>query len=132
MLGIPMKRRGDAPSVKPIRIERKLAKPLPPPPNSGYKAEPGISEPDYEHILSVIRHEGRTFESAPSTFSMHDEEGLRDIILAHLNGHYEGGATAETFRRSGKTDIRIEDQERAACASSEISEQKLDSLKRDG
>ena len=39
---------------------------------------------------------------------------LRDIILANLNGHYQGGATGETFRRTGKTDIRIEDQDRAA------------------
>jgi hypothetical protein len=35
-------------------------------------------------------------------------------MLAHLNGHYEGMATGETFRKSGKTDIRIEDQDRAA------------------
>lgn len=45
---------------------------------------------------------------------MHDEEGLRDILLAHLNGHFEGGATGETFRRKGKTDICIEDKERSA------------------
>ena len=114
LLGIPLKRRGGAPSVKPIQIKRALVKPLPPPPKSGYKAEPGITDEDYEHILSVIRHEGRTFESTPKTYSVHDEEELRDIILAHLNGHYQGSATGETFRRSGKTDIRIEDQNRAA------------------
>jgi hypothetical protein len=34
--------------------------------------------------------------------------------LAHLNGHYSGGASGETFRRAGKTDIRIEDNKRAA------------------
>lgn len=114
LLGIPLKRRGDTPSVDPIQIKRTLVKPLPPPPKSGYKAEPGITDEDYEHILSVIRHEGRTFEATPKTYSVHDEEELRDIILAHLNGHYQGAATGETFRRSGKTDIRIEDQDRAA------------------
>lgn len=114
MLGIPMKRRDGAPSVKPIEIKRTLVKPLPPPPKSGFKPEPGITNEDYEHILSVIRHEGRTFESTPKTYAVHDEEELRDIILAHLNGHYQGGATGETFRRSGKTDIRIEDHDRAA------------------
>lgn len=31
-----------------------------------------------------------------------------------MNGHYQGGASGETFRRAGKTDIRIEDQDRAA------------------
>ncbi|MEP4891826.1 MAG: hypothetical protein ABJV04_17525 [Aliiglaciecola sp.] len=114
LLGIPLKRREGTPSVKPIHIKRTLVRPLPPPPKSGYKPEPGISEDDYEHILSVIRHEGRTFEATPRTYAVHDEEELRDIILAHLNGHYQGGATGETFRRSGKTDIRIEDQDRAA------------------
>jgi hypothetical protein len=62
----------------------------------------------------VIRHEGRTFETTPKTYAVHDEEELRDILLAHLNGHYQGDASAETFRRSGKTDIRIEDNSRAA------------------
>lgn len=48
------------------------------------------------------------------TYSVHDEEGLRNILLAHLNGHYEGDATGETFRGKGKTDIRIEADNRAA------------------
>lgn len=114
VLGIRLKRREGAPPVEPIMLQRKLARPLPPPPKSGYQPEPGISDKDYDHILSVIRHEGRTFEATPKTYSVHDEEELRDIILAHLNGHYQGGATGETFRRSGKTDMRIEDNERAA------------------
>ena len=114
MLGIPLKRREGAPLIEPIPIKRKLIRPLPPPPKSGFKPEPGITVQDYEHILSVIRHEGRTFETTPKTYAVHDEEELRDIMLAHLNGHYQGTATGETFRRSGKTDIRIEDQNRAA------------------
>jgi len=87
---------------------------LPPPPASGYKDEPGIHQNEYEHILSVIRHEGTTFETTPSTYAVHNEEELRDIMLAHLNGHYKGSATGETFRKKGKTDIRIEDENRAA------------------
>ncbi|MBI5192884.1 MAG: hypothetical protein HZA08_05520 [Nitrospirae bacterium] len=114
LLGIPLKLRGGVPSIELIPIKRKLAKPLPPHPKSGFKPEPGITNEDFEHILSVIRHEGRTFETTPKTYAVHDEEELRDIMLAHLNGHYEGEATGETFRRVGKTDIRIEDQSRAA------------------
>ena len=68
----------------------------------------------YEHILGVIRHEGRTFETTPKTYAVHDEEELRDILVAHLNGHYQGGVTGETFRKKGKTDIRIEEENRAA------------------
>ncbi len=113
-LGIPLKRSTEAPSVKPIPIKRTLVKPLPPPPKAGFQPEPGITDEDYEHILSVIRHVGRTFEATPKTYAVHDEEELRNIILAHLNGHYQGDATGETFRRTGKTDIRIENKDRAA------------------
>lgn len=114
VLGIPLKRREGAPSIEPINLTRKLVRPLPPPPKSGYEPEPGVSNEDYEHILAVIRHEGLTFETTPKTFAVHDEEELRNILLAHLNGHYQGDASGETFRRAGKTDIRIEDNNRAA------------------
>jgi hypothetical protein len=109
---IPLHKSDDAPDISLIPIKRKLIKPLPSPP--GHPPEYEISKDDYEHILGVIRHEGRSFESTPRTFAVHDEEELRDIILAHLNGHYKGGATGETFRGSGKTDIRIESENRAA------------------
>lgn len=114
LLGIPLKQKEWVPQVEPIKIARKLVRPLPPPPKAGYQAEPGITDEDYRHILSVIRHEGRTFEATPKTYAVHDEEELRDILLAHLNGHYQGAAAGEAFRRNGKTDIRIEDQNRAA------------------
>lgn len=114
LLGIPLKRKDGVPAIEPLKIARQLVRPLPPPPRSGYTPEPGIRDEDYSHILSVIRHEGRTFETTPKTFAVHDEEALRDIMLAHLNGHYQGDAAGETFRRSGKTDIRIEDSKRAA------------------
>jgi hypothetical protein len=68
----------------------------------------------YVDILKIFRHEGRTWESTPKTYFVHPAEELRDMLLAHLNGHYEGVATGETFRMSGKTDIRIEDNSRAA------------------
>lgn len=111
-LNIPLKRDLKAPDISALPIRKKIVKPLPSPPNT--PPELGIRKEEYEHILNVIRHEGRSFESTPSTFAKFDEEELRDIILAHLNGHYEGQATGETFRKSGKTDIRIEGQTRAA------------------
>lgn len=109
---IPLQRNPDAPAVSPLPMMRKLVRPIPS--ASSRPPEPGIRTEDYEHILDVIRHEGRTFEATPETFSKFDEEELRNVILAHLNGHYKGGATGETFRKSGKTDIRIEDGNRAA------------------
>ncbi|QAT16664.1 hypothetical protein BU251_02425 [Candidatus Velamenicoccus archaeovorus] len=113
LLEIPLKTDGKAPSITPLEI-RQIVQPLSSPPKSGYKPEPGITLEIYEHILSIIRHEGRTFETTPKTYSVHDEEELRNILLAHLNGHFKGTASGETFRRSGKTDIKIEAESRAA------------------
>ena len=73
-----------------------------------------ISERGYSTILQLIRHVGISFEQTPSTFNIHKEEELRDIVLAFLNGYFEGGATGETFRKRGKTDICIEEKNRAA------------------
>jgi hypothetical protein len=112
MLGIPLERKEGVPSLKPIVLEKKIIKPLPSAPKE--VTEYGISDADYEHILAVIRHEGATFESTPKTYKSMGETDLRNILLAHLNGHYKGDATGETFRGEGKTDIRIEFENRAA------------------
>jgi hypothetical protein len=113
-LGIPLKKREGTPDILSIAVKRKLVRPLSAIPKEGSKRERDIAEEDYEFILSVIRHEGRTFEATPKTYAIHVEEELRDILLAHLNGHYQGDATGETFRKNGKTDIRIEADSRAA------------------
>lgn len=111
-LNIPLKQKDNVPDLNIIPINKRIIKPLPSVPNS--PPEAAISDGDYELILKVIRHEGRTFETTPKTYRKHDEEELRNIILAHLNGHFQGDATGETFRGKGKTDIRIEDDNRAA------------------
>lgn len=114
MLGIPLVKREGAASIEAISLPRKIVRQLPAVPAGGYPAEPGITPEDYEHILGVIRHAGRTFERTPATYAIHDEEELRDIVLANLNTHYPGKAGGETFRRKGKTDISIEEKNRAA------------------
>lgn len=113
-LGIPLKKNEDAPDIDPIEVQKTNIKPSTDKPESRESPEPGIRNDTYEHILKVIRHQGRTFESTPETYSVHDEEELRDILLSNLNSHYEGDATGETFRKKGKTDIRIENNSRAA------------------
>jgi hypothetical protein len=111
-LNIPIKKREGAPDATPLPIHRKQIKPL----ASKEQQEPsyGISEEDYQAILKIVRHEGATYERTPKTYAMHNEEELRDILLAHLNGHFEGQASGETFRKKGKTDIAIEFENRAA------------------
>jgi hypothetical protein len=112
-LNIPMKKKPGAPDITPIPLPKvREIKPLPS--RKHQKPEYGISNLDYDYTLKLIRHSGRTYEAAPDTYAMHDEEGLRDIILSMLNGYYQGAATGETFRKSGKTDIRIEYESRTA------------------
>jgi hypothetical protein len=114
ILGIPIKKKDGAPSFDPIKVTKKITKPLPPPPKGGFKPEPGITDADYDSILRLIRHSGTSFEKTPRTFSVHDEEELRDFILSQLNAVYEGEAKGETFNKSGKTDIIISDEGRNA------------------
>jgi hypothetical protein len=114
LLDIPLRHNPNAPNLRPISVQRRIVKSLPPAPVGGFKPEWTIDDKEYENILTIIRHEGRTFEATPKTYAVHDEEELRDIILAHLNGHYRGDASGETFRRSGKTDLRIEAESRIA------------------
>lgn len=114
LLDIPLQERPGAPSLQPVRVEIRPPPQLPVPPKTGLQPEPGIALETYEKILSVIRHEGRTFETTPGTYAKLDEEELRSVIVAHLNGQFQGEASGEVFRRSGKTDICIEEKNRAA------------------
>lgn len=111
-LEIPIRKREGAPTTIKLPIKKKIIPTLTP----KRKSDPdyGISNQNYEQILNVIRHEGATFERTPSTFAVHNEEELRDILLAHLNGHFEGQAAGEVFRKKGKTDISVEFKNRAA------------------
>ena len=74
----------------------------------------GISNEEYNNILFTIKHTLTTYESTPCSYKSLGEEELRDTLLAALNGTYLGAATGETFRKKGKTDIRIEANNRAA------------------
>ncbi len=111
-LEIPINKREGIPAITQLPIKRKTITPL----AGKQKSDPeyGISSEIYEQILNVIRHEGATFERTPSTFVVHNEEELRNILLAHLNGYFEGQAAGEVFRKKGKTDISVEFKNRAA------------------
>jgi hypothetical protein len=114
LLGIPLTPKSGVPAISNISIKKRIITPLPSVPKTGLKPEPGIDDVLYENILNIIRHEGRTFETTPKTYRVHDEEELRDILLAHLNGHFQGAASAEAFRKFGKTDLKIEAENRSA------------------
>ncbi|WP_426073296.1 hypothetical protein [Janthinobacterium sp. DSP2-3-3] len=114
VFNIPMVKKSGMPEFRPIEVARRIARPLPRPAATGFKPEPAINTEMFEDVLSIIRHAGASFEGAPQTYKSLGEEGLRDNVLSHLNALFEGRATGETFRKYGKTDIRIEEESRAA------------------
>jgi hypothetical protein len=85
---------------------------LPPATIGAYKPEPVLEEAEYQHILDVLGGMVKVMERSPKAFHDIDEESLRTHFLVHLNGHYEGQATGETFNYQGKTDILIRSGDR--------------------
>ncbi len=106
-LGIPVKRVDSSPTFT-IPAKRRTRPTNRPSVETGvYQPEPVLAEKEYQHILEIIRSMSLVIERNPASFASLDEESIRDHFLLQLNGHYEGGATGETFNASGKTDILI-------------------------
>jgi len=108
-LGIPLKRREDAPRtyvVPDIRRKSPVRRPTLSTEES-FVPEPELDEAEYENILRVIRDMARVLELNPRAFAGMGEEDLRTQFLVPLNAQYEGQATGETFNFQGKTDILI-------------------------
>jgi hypothetical protein len=111
-LNIPIQSRDEAPSLTHLPLNPKVIQQLST--QNNRPPEYTISNDDYENILRIIRHVGSSYERTPVTFAKHNEEELRDILMSHLNGYYDGLANGEAFRKKGKTDICIEFKNRAA------------------
>lgn len=111
---IPMVKKSGMPEFRPIEMAKRIPHPLARLPVAGFKPEPAIAEATYEELLAIIRHAGASFEGTPQTYKSLGEDGLRDNVLSHINVVFEGKATGETFRKYGKTDIRIEEDSRSA------------------
>ena len=111
--GFPLRRREGVPTtfVTP-EVKRRIVPQLPPASAAPYKPEPALDMDDYEHILSVLSNMVVVMERSPKAFKGMGEEDLRTHFLVHLNGHYEGQATGETFNYEGKTDILIRSDSR--------------------
>ena len=107
-LGFPLRRRDGVPTtfVAPA-VKRRIVSQLPPASTEPFKPEPALGMDDYEHILSVLSNMVIVMERSPKAFKGMGEEDLRTHFLVHLNGHYEGQATGETFNFEGKTDILV-------------------------
>lgn len=106
-LGIPIRRRTNMPTTYPVPAVRRKS-PVPRPTTAPPAApDPTLELAEYDHILEIISNMEKVMERSPKAFAHMEEEHLRDHILVHLNGHYEGQATGETFNFEGKTDILI-------------------------
>ena len=73
-----------------------------------------ISDGSYEEALAVIKQTASTWERTPNSYRGMGEEDLRNVLLSSLNAWFDGRATGEAFRHKGKTDICIEEKNRAA------------------
>lgn len=95
-------------STEPIRPRVEIKRPI-----KKMKPTPKIIEQytlDKERIqdiLQFIDEYMKSLERTAGSLVSLGEEQLRDLILAHLNGVFEGRATGETFSKNGKTDIYL-------------------------
>lgn len=112
-LGIPIKRRDDAPKTYAIpSVRRKAAPVLPPATSAKFEPEPTWAMELYEQALKIVQDMALVMERSPEAFKAMDEESLRQHFLMQLNGQFEGKATGETFNMAGKTDILLREGDR--------------------
>ena len=111
-LGLPIKRRADAPATYTVPIQRKKPRLEIPQINTAFNPEPALSMAVYEDILGIMRNMVHVMELSPKAFQHMGEEDLRWHFLVQLNAQFEGGATGETFNFQGKTDILIRFEQR--------------------
>ena len=112
-LGFPLRRAQNPPStfVAPD-VKRRITPQRARTSSESFKPEPALDMDNYEYILSVLSNMVTVMERSPRAFKDMGEEDLRTHFLVHLNGHYEGQATGETFNYTGKTDILIRAEDR--------------------
>lgn len=104
----------NAPSTIPVLLKKIAPKKVQMPTMRPQEKEYAISSSDYENIRRIISLAGYSMEKTARTYTKLDEEELRDILISHLNTHYQGTATGETFSKVGKTDIHIPFENKAA------------------
>lgn len=108
VLGLPERKSPSAPVTYSIDL-KKLNRPTInlPVKTSPHRAEPVLSQTDYEYVLRVMQLMSETMEKAPKSFASMDEEAIRDNFLVHINAQYDGMASGEAFNFAGKTDILL-------------------------
>lgn len=113
-LNIPLKMNPNMPNSTPITLEIQPKNNKYPQKQNTKNTDYCISNEDYENIKKIINLACDSFEKTPQTINKLEEEEIRDLILSNLNTHYNSLATGETFSKMGKTDIRIQFDNKAA------------------
>jgi hypothetical protein len=112
-LGIPIRRRDDAPRTYAVPTVRRNAAPtLPPATAAAFQPEPTWAMEQYEQALKIMQDMALVMERSPQAFKSMNEEALRQHFLVQLNGQFEGKASGETFNMEGKTDILLREGDR--------------------
>lgn len=111
-LGLPVRRRDEKPRPIPVHRKKVATTRAMRTPAQPFVPEPELDERTYTEVLDIVCAFGRGMERTPATAAKFNEEELRDQILMHLNGHFEGEAGGELFNGAGKTDILIRHQDR--------------------
>lgn len=105
-LGFPLRRRGDAGTYS-VPVTRRRLVTLSPPPVSGGRPVPYLSDADYEEVLKSLIHQRNALERSPQLVADMNEERVRDVLLVGLNAAFEGRAAGEVFNGAGKTDLLV-------------------------
>lgn len=74
--------------------------------------EPVLDDAIYQDVLNMVIAWATNMERIPTTAGKLDEEELRDLLLATLNGYWQGQAGGELFNGAGKTDVLIREGDR--------------------
>jgi hypothetical protein len=93
--------------AKPVEIRPRQLKTVIQKPTPKARPEPTLQRDQVVGLVDFIEGYARQFEVAPREYADRGEESLRNMIVAMLNANYPGSATAETFNKLGKTDIRL-------------------------
>ena len=106
----PIRHRGDQ-SVTPVPLAKRSVLPIP---SAAPTGSPAVRQfvlegKYYEETLRVLRYWQLSLERAPSIADGKGEEEIRDVLVAGLNGVFEGAAASEVFNGAGKTDILVRD-----------------------
>ncbi len=107
-ISIPLRKKSEVPpkvvylpAVKPAATRGSATTPTSP------REDMILDRSGFSTLLNCVERYLRDCERTPRTFAKLEEEEVRNLLLPYLNQLFEGGATGETFSKTGKTDIYL-------------------------